>query len=197
MQTFGGTVPPISAVFLHFHPLTSVSRGGCTVPLPGIAALQRDVFWGERGANTQTLPGIMKPFHRPRKKVSILKKPLEAPNQPFILPSPESKPHKKRNCTYLQNKKMPPAKISRMQESSRNRVLCEEEEWADGCFSTRCGPPLLLLSLLLFSSSVLHRTNCTWKSSGPQQRLQWLFQKLTPLTGSDLTCPADPVCAYL
>lgn len=129
-----------------------------------------------------------------------MKKSLEDPNlspppppvlsQPFLLPAPETHPGKK-SAPTCKIRKDRLQKYPQTQKSSRNRVLREEEEeCADGCFGTSCRPPLLLLALLFsfactFSLSLQdghYTTRGHWKckSCRPQQRLQWLLQKMTP-----------------
>lgn len=131
-----------------------------------------------------------------------MKKSLEDPNlspppppilsQPFLLPAPEAHPGKK-SAPTCKIRKDRLQKYPQTQKSSRNRVLREEEEeeeCADGCFGTSCRPPLLLLALLFsfactFSLSLQdghYTTRGHWKckSCRPQQRLQWLLQKMTP-----------------
>lgn len=127
-----------------------------------------------------------------------MKKSLEDPNlspppppilsQPFLLPAPEAHPGKK-SAPTCKIRKDRLKKYPQTQKSSRNRVL-REEECADGCFGTSCRPPLLLLALLFsfactFSLSLQdghYTTRGHWKckSCRPQQRLQWLLQKMTP-----------------
>lgn len=80
-----------------------------------------------------------------------------------------------------------------MQESSRNKVLYVGEECADGCCTTSCGPPLLLLPRL-FVAAAEHPAkswgvhgSCECKRCTLQQRLQWLFLRLTSRQSSDFT----------
>ncbi len=140
-------------------------------------------------------------------RVSILEKPLEDPNQklpppfpqPFLLPTPETHPGKKSASTCKIRK-------DRLQKYPKRRSHQETEccvregkcaltgatppavDHRSSSSSSRSSAPSLTPSLLLCGSAG-HSTKlcavrgcCKCKRCTPQQRLQWLFQKLTPLS---------------
>lgn len=129
-----------------------------------------------------------------------MKKPLEDPyqkpplpfSQPFLLPTPETHPGKNKSASTCKIRKDCLQKYPKCR-SHQETECCVRGKCAltapavdHRSSSSRSSSPYLTSSLLLCCSTGHYTKLCTvcgcckCKRCRPQQRLRWLFQKLTP-----------------